>query len=1080
MSQDPADLPATPQAPPSPATTTVSETSPQSTSVWENLPGPPPPAVPALDLGAAAPAIPGYEILGVLGRGGMGVVYRARQTGLDRLVALKMILAGAHAGPEERARFQSEARATARLRHPHIVQIHEVGEHDGLPFFSLEFVDGGSLGQRLGGKPLPPRPAARLVETLARAVYAAHQQGILHRDLKPANILLQRKSEAPNPKSEQETGAVADFGFRISDLEFRISDFEPKITDFGLAKRLDVEKGQTQSGAIVGTPSYMAPEQAGGHTRQVGAAADVHALGAILYELLTGRPPFNAATPLETVFQVIRQEPVPPRRFQPAVPRDLETICLKCLQKEPAKRYPSAEGLADDLRRFAEGRPIAARPVGRAERLWRWCRRNPLPAALAAVLALVLAGGLAGLTALWLEASGQRDRARTERDAAASARDEARQNFDLAKKAVDESFLVAKDQPLLQQEELRPVRRLLLEKALPFYEGLRARRQSDAGIREELATTNFRLAYIHRVIGRKADALRAYQTALDLYDRLAARHPDVGRYQRLLASTYHDLALLQNELGRPRAARASMEKARAIGERLVARHPGVGQYQAALASTHDHLGAFQRVAGERKAARRSFGRAREIAEPLVARHPNVADYQSRLGSICINLGLLQGQLGERGTAEGSFERARDIFQKLAARHPEVSKYQQNLAMAHVCLGFRQLDLGKQSAALRSLEQARDLREGLAARHPDVVGHQRALVALYGDMADLYRDLGQPATARKSLERAREIGEQLTARHPDVPGHWGTLGRCYHNLGYLEQMQGHRTAARQWFARARDLYERLAARHPEVDDYQDKLAAAYSNLGAIQNELREPAARQSLERARDLYEGLAARHRAALNFRVDLAATYCNLGIAISATGEPQESLASYAKAIRLLEAVVRREPRHPFARAFLSNAHEGRGEALARLGRHAASAAALRRAADLETGQSRAALRARCALALARAKEPARAAAEAEEVARGERLPGNVLYDLACALSLASAAARADGKLPPAERERNAEQYAARAVQLLGRARAAGLFKTAAKVDHLKKDANVDPLRDRAEFKKLLAELAAEAKQGGK
>jgi eukaryotic-like serine/threonine-protein kinase len=248
----------------------------------------------------------GYEILGELGRGGMGVVYRARQVKAGRLVALKMILAGAHAGREELARFQSEAQAIARLQHPHIVQVHEVGEHDGLPFFSLELCPGGSLEKKLSGTPLPPQEAARLVELLARAMQAAHQKGIIHRDLKPANVLL-------------------------------AEDGTPKITDFGLAKKID-EAGQTASGAVMGTPSYMAPEQAGGRSKDIGPAADVWALGAILYECLTGRPPFRAATLMDTLFQVMSEEPVPPRLLNAKVPRDLETVCLKCLQKEPKKR----------------------------------------------------------------------------------------------------------------------------------------------------------------------------------------------------------------------------------------------------------------------------------------------------------------------------------------------------------------------------------------------------------------------------------------------------------------------------------------------------------------------------------------------------------------------------------------------------------------------------------------------------------------------------------------------------------------------------------------------------------------------
>jgi eukaryotic-like serine/threonine-protein kinase len=355
-----------------------------------------PPTLPGAELPPAddgpheLPVVTGYEILEELGRGGMGVVYRARQAGLNRIVALKMVLAGVHAGPKSLGRFRSEAEAVAKLQHPNIVQIYEVGEQDDRPFFSLEYVDGGSLAKRLAGTPQSPPAAAALTETLARAIHYAHQRGIIHRDLKPANILL----------------AVVGDQWSVARKEPEIAsslttDHWPlttvaKITDFGLAKQLESASALSHSGAVVGTPSYMAPEQAGGKAGEVGPPADVYSLGAILYELLTGRAPFRGETALDTMLQVLSEDPVPPARLQPKLPRDLETICLRCLEKDPRRRYPTALDLADELRRFLNHEPIQARPLGPLARGQRWCRRNPVLAAvsLLAVAALLTVVGL--------------------------------------------------------------------------------------------------------------------------------------------------------------------------------------------------------------------------------------------------------------------------------------------------------------------------------------------------------------------------------------------------------------------------------------------------------------------------------------------------------------------------------------------------------------------------------------------------------------------------------------------------------------------------------------------------------------
>ena len=309
-----------------------------------------------------------YELLREIARGGMGVVYRARQVSLNRPVALKMILAGQLAGDDEVKRFYLEAEAAANLDHPGIVPIYEIGEHEGQHFFSMGFVEGTSLAAKVADGPLPPREAATLIVKVAEAVQFAHEKGVIHRDLKPANVLLDAQGQ-------------------------------PKVTDFGLAKKLQADSGLTHTGQVMGTPSYMPPEQAEG--KNVGPAADVYALGAILYCLLTGRPPFQAATPMDTLIQVVGQEPVPVRQLNATVPRDLETICLKCLEKEPKRRYGSARCLAEELNRFLSGEPIVARPVGAAERAVKWVRRRPVIAALLGLVALVTVLGLGGVLWQW-------------------------------------------------------------------------------------------------------------------------------------------------------------------------------------------------------------------------------------------------------------------------------------------------------------------------------------------------------------------------------------------------------------------------------------------------------------------------------------------------------------------------------------------------------------------------------------------------------------------------------------------------------------------------------------------------------
>jgi tetratricopeptide (TPR) repeat protein len=488
--------------------------------------------------------IPGYTILGRIGGGGMGVVYKARHLRLDRVVALKMIRAGAQASVSELARFRTEAQAEARLQHPNIVQVFEVGEANGQPFLCMEFVEGDTLASLIDGTPWPAVPVARLVEILARAIDAAHRQGIVHRDLKPGNILLSEPGALPTGAGQPVRNAPGSYGFT------------PKITDFGLAKMLADDQGQTETGAFLGSPSYAAPEQAGAHKNAIGPHTDIYSLGAVLYELLTGRPPFKGATMLNTIRQVLDQAPVSPRLLNPSVPPDLEAICLKCLEKNPARRYRSAADLAEDLRRWQHHEPTQARPPGAVGRAGRWCRRHPALTTIAAVIVL----GVLGMGWQWREAVAASRLAEEQRESAEQA-------GELAEKRRQEA-----EEEAAAAREMASFLGGILEDADPFVLTPRAfgdqpktnptaldivnrgaRRLADPRMLREkpLVRANLldKVGHVYLTLGEGAKATPFITEALELRKKhLPADHAD-------LASSLHNVGFLQLAKGNCRASR---------------------------------------------------------------------------------------------------------------------------------------------------------------------------------------------------------------------------------------------------------------------------------------------------------------------------------------------------------------------------------------------------------------------------------------------------------------------------------------------------------------------------------------------
>jgi serine/threonine protein kinase len=723
---------------------------------------PPPPN------GVAEPVqIGNYTILGELGRGGMAVVYKARQQHPERFVALKVLLAGRHSGSERQARFRAEADAIARLRHPHIVQVFEAGEHDGLPYLALEFCEGGSLAQRLGGAPLSPRQSPDLVEPLARAVQHAHDAGVVHRDLKPANVLLQF--------------SILDFGFSIEEDRLasgpdrqseiqnpksKIQNLVPKITDFGLARWERPEL--TATGAVLGTPSYMAPEQAEGKS-DVGAVADVYALGAILYELLTGRPPFQGATPLETLEQVRHQEPVPPRHFQPGVPRDLETICLKCLQKEPARRYASAGALADDLLRFRQGRPVQARPVSAAQRTWRWARRNPLWAStLAGIAGLLLAVAVGASWMTWklnmaLEAS------RVEQENAKEAEKDTRAFADFLTNRV-----LAASRPEGVQEGIgvNVTMAEALEKADAHMDSVFADRpKAEAEARQAIGVT-------WRNLGRFPEAIRNLRRALDLrQEALGSDATETLFTKNSLAMAYlwsgqvdRGLALLEEILVTRRQVLGpdhpdTLGSQTRLGEaHKISRHPerGVPLLKEALEKQARLLGAahVDTVLTQIGLAEtlRAAGRA-DSAVPLLEQV--LAHFRKTVGATHASSVRTMGQLAQAYQDLGRTDRAVPLNEQV------LEYYKDKNGPNHPVTLITMNNLADCYQTARRFDRAVPLYEKSLARHKEKLGPDHySTLSVMDNLATAYQDIGQPALAlplyQEALARSRKA---LGRDHP---------------------------------------------------------------------------------------------------------------------------------------------------------------------------------------------------------------------------------------------------------------------------------------------------------------------------
>ena len=714
------------------------------------VPPPPDPSGPPVR-GAVreeVPEVPGLRLTRRLGRGGMGVVYAATQTALGREVAVKFVHAPAHPREESLARFQAEARLVARLQHPNIVQLFEVGECAGQPFLILELVPGGSLAEALRAGPLPAAPAAELVSAIAGAVEAAHAAGVIHRDLKPANILL--SAECGARSAELKPGLH-------SALRAPHSAFLPKVSDFGLAKVLGTGEGSdlTHAGVILGTPSYMAPEQAGG--TGVGPAADVYALGAILYETLTGRPPFRAATALETLDLVRSAEPLPPRQLQPAIPRDLETICLKCLRKEPDRRYRSARELAEDLRRFLDGRPIQARPVGAIERATKLARRNPAVAALLVLAFLIPIGAVVGAAVHNARLQHALDQKRIEEEKAVAERDRADANYRHAREALRRTLDQLTDPRYADLPRVKELRNAQAAQALSFYRSVAALRDDpSAGVRYDAARAELEAAKLCVVVSRIDEAIDHAARSRDGFTRLVSEFPADRAYRFGRADATGTLAQVRGDKGEPFDNTVALySEAIADLESLVVDPEAPDGVAEVLANATNTLGCVYHVAGRHAEAEPYLRAAYGQRLRLAADRPREREITRQLTENALNLSAVYRALKWTAEADDFHARAEATLEKLVAEDPTDSLAVCRLAVLRSNVAFTMLSRGKGPEAIDRLSAMLPLLEASLRKEPADRAVRDALFRVHGTRGQLHELAGRWPEALADSEKVVE-------------------------------------------------------------------------------------------------------------------------------------------------------------------------------------------------------------------------------------------------------------------------------------------------------------------------------------
>jgi serine/threonine protein kinase/Tfp pilus assembly protein PilF len=958
-----------------------------------------------------------------VGRGGMGVVYEAEQVSLQRRVALKVLPLAATLDSRQRQRFLNEAQAAAHLHHAHIVPVFAVGCERGVHYYAMQFIEGhnlavvidqlrrraglpGDAGRIAGqwaapppdealraGPPIPrpadtdaaavtPRTAmlssershrslayirlaAELGVQAAEALDHAHQQGVLHRDIKPANLLIQGEPGAVGGEAGASATAVHLW-----------------ITDFGLA-RLHGETGLTTTGEVVGTLRYMSPEQALGKPGQVGHRTDIYSLGATLYELLTLEPVVAGRDTQELLRQLLLAEPQSPRRINPAIPVELETIVLKALAKRPADRYATAQELADDLRRFLDDQPIRARRPSVGERVARWSRRHK-PVVAAAVAGLLIAVTALAITTASVyrekeEAAAERDRARREAAGAQQARDRARResrraeaqkrraltaqrsetreraramdNLWLALQAVDAIYIAGPAARLPREPGTNPLDRARLRKALAFYQAFARQNSTDPAFRAKMADAYHNVGHIHSDLGEYGQADAAFARAIALSTALARAYPQEPRYKQALADGHSARGVVLDLARRDREAEGAHRRALAIRRRLVTRFPQSAEFRSRLGGTLHNLAMILTDRGQWAQACRYLEEALSHQEAALKVDPHNWTYRTYL---CNHLDLLsralhhQNKLAETEKAD---RRSITVSDALFREQPESVTAWSHLARGHSNLAEVLRATGRLKEARVEMQEALRLRRRLVTSFPNVPGHRWELARSYLGAALLYRDVRQPTQAETAVRQGVEHLQLLVKQFPEVPTYRRDRSTALGILAEILGAAGQPPEGQSEKAYLHDLaiYERLAREFPTVPDYRVKVAATLHSLAVFHKENRHlQDALAALRRGRDLIAQVTRDFPDVPDYRSRLA-TYCfNLGHLLRDTGRPREALASYEKAQGVWQELVTAYPEVPAYRRGLARAINDVGLMLTQTKDPAGAEAAFRRAIKMQ------------------------------------------------------------------------------------------------------------------------------------